>query len=629
MKLKTVLSVSLKSLLVIALFLSFQCPVNAQRSNTYGHGLHTYDQYKARVESNAYWNDPSRNNRTTYSTSPSSYSNSDYLSEAKEANRKRERESLEREKRLAISERTIYAKGKGSILLDHKPIPLGRIKDAAFVRHKDTWAIYNDKTSTLITDFGYDDIVELDNKHIMLVKGKQAGLTDMTGIIKIPMGKYRDFVSTGDLFVVKDLEGKFGATSFDGKLLRYPMYPSFTITHNFVLFKNMDGSFTLINRQGKVVADGEEIVVTAPNVAFNKFQSKYTFFNPNTGQPLMNKTYSDISNFWNHNILLAEHDGKTTVFNSKGEELSPTKFDNVVVVKEDSTIWLTLSGKKMGIIDILIHNNGFESLPALYDNIFSYDREAGEAEVLLNGEKKKVPIKLYSGYTSLSPFHLGYAKAMKGKSAFIINREGRVMGNTYDKIEGIFQHSSKAIYAIVEKGGKKGYQFLDYHRNTASQIQYEEVGEIDNNSSLSKVKMNGKWGVAYHDMDHYRQNKGNEINRSRNIVLCNYEDVDVSGNKTIFIKQNKKWGGLYYPYSAAAPQILIPANYDQITAAWYRLKQKDASGNTCKVVYYAKKGKSTDYYAEGLGKIKKDLYSKGNLYYEDAVAVNMPCKTNW
>jgi hypothetical protein len=152
------------------------------------------------------------------------------------------------------------------------------------------------------------------------------------------------------------------------------------------------------------------------------------------------------------------------------------------------------------------------------------------------------------------------------------------------------------------------------------------VSEIDHYSSLSKVKMNGKWGVAYHDIDYYLQ-KVKKYNQSHLRVFCNYDDVDLGGHKTIFVKQNNKWGGVS-GYSHSKLKMEIPVKYDQITAVWYQVKRNHWPYNTCEVVYYAKKGKSTHYYGDGLGKIKRDDYSKGNVYSYSATVSKVPCKTN-
>lgn len=627
MKLKKAFLISLSSILATVLFLSQASPANAQ--NTFGHGLHTYEQYRQSVESRAYWQN--RDRGSSFSTPQSSYNTSQYLAEAKREREERQRKEnaarAERDRWLALRARTIRDKGK-EIVLDINPVPLAKIKNTSFVRLKGLWAVHNTLFSSLVSDFEYSSLKELDNSHIIVTKGAQVGVIDSKGILKVPLGKFRDVISTGELFIVKDHSNKFGALSFDGKLLRSPLYKSYQITEGFALFQNEDATYTLINKQGKVVSDGDEIRVTSPRFAFNKFNSRYRFFNPETGEELMNKAYTDISYYWKYHIILATYDGKMTALNGKGEAISTALFDKITYGKSDSSIWITNAGNKKGMIDILIPEKGFESLPPLYDEIYGYDRETGMAEVLLNGEKKQVPIKLYAGCASLSPFKLGYAKARHGKDEFFLTREGYIFKAAFDKVSDVLVHSNITPYGIVEKNGKKGYLFLTYDRNSESEIKYDEVAEIDSFSFLSKVKTNGKWGILYHNMEHYFRNEAHTKNDSRLILLCNYDGVDLSGNKTIFIKLNNKWGGLHYPWVTAAPQNTIPVKYDQINAVWYRSNVKNKAGSyDYQVIYYAKRGKSTDYYSDDI-KMKNDPYGKDSALYTRIPSAERPLKWN-
>lgn len=593
--------------------------VQAQRANTYGHGLHTYEHYKSRLESNAYWNNPNRKTNSNTGSSTSTHESSirntpsyrDKLAMAKE-----EIELIEKRQKAA---RTIAVKGKGNMELDQEPFKTGLL-DGKLQRVKKNglWGLYNSANQTFVIEPLYDGLKQLDRWHVKVMKGSSAGAIDSrSGAFVIPPGKYSDLESTGNFFIIKTLMFNVcGVVSFNDQILLAPEYSQWRSMSNIVLLEDRNRHFVTVNPDGIITARSEYVWIANSKFGIKGNQSRFSFFNPTTGERVIAKDFKDIGLYKKGTVLVAvDDDNKSVVYNDHGRQISSTPADSIFRAEKDTTVWYIIKGDKTGIIDVLMPNGAVEALPPVYDRILSYNRAKGNAVVSLEGKLHTVPIKMHAGYTSISKFVTGLARATKNDKEFIISYRN-IVDDSYDKLTDPVQFPSKVGYMIGEKQGKKEYLFTYYTGLIPTGIFYDEAGEINPVTFLSKVRDGDNWGVLSHDITFYGKLKPTKVNDSRLLLSCIYDDLDISNSKMILFKQNNKWGALSYRVTGNRNTYgFIAPKYDQITEVWYRHKTSDAFGQNCLVVFYAKKGNTTEYYTrEKDKKIRKDPYSDNPAY---------------
>ncbi|HEY9364684.1 MAG TPA: WG repeat-containing protein, partial [Chitinophagaceae bacterium] len=559
MRLKKALLLNLEGLLVVAFFLSFENLVNAQRANTYGPGLHTYDQYKEHTDNMQYW----RNRAAENNRSPSTNTNSNYnfaegrrkaLDEEKRqtAERQSSRAQYEKETReMDKARRTVVADGV-SIVLDESPRYFAT--NIRTVRRGNSLGLLKGEVTngSLVQPFIYNSFSPFINNLFSIARsGNKYSVIGRDGNTLLPPVYDSISVFSGNLFLVKK-SGLYGIVNVENKAVAPVKYYEIEkLKNGMAIITTASYRSGIIDSTGKFLLPADyRLIQRLPNhnVILAK-DDKFEMVKTKTWESVASSQYSMLVDYSFNKAVLAEKDGKYGFLDYSGKEIIPVKYNIDWRIPGYDYAGKIKHAGKAGVIDLGYDGKILESVPPVYDSIVGYYPSEGKAVVINGGIKKEIPLNLM-GFKAIRGFIKEKAAATKGGGWGFIDYSGKmIIPLNFEEVGDFSSRTEIRDGKIVDAGvarakmnGKWGH--INLKGEWITEPVYDEVLDFD--GSYAKVKNNNKFGL---------------INiRKEVITACIYDEIRMDKDLiyAIMVKDKSgKWGIMDF-YG----KLVVPCKYD-------------------------------------------------------------------
>lgn len=276
-------------------------------------------------------------------------------------------------------------------------------------------------------------VSNLDYQYKTLKKEEIKGVLDKNGNINISF-RYKEICKWNDLFIARDLSGKYGVLSQTEDIIIPFKYNNLSAVGEYLIAQDYNNKYGMITLNEEVIID----------FIYDKLR----------------KTIC--------NLLIASIDNKEGVINYKGEIIIPIEHYMITAI---STYLFRISRKEIIWKD-------FEMKDKYYDGVF--DSKGNEI----------IPIDcwyLVDSRNELFVFSIeNNSKDYKSERCGIFNKAGEILVDNYDFLDIL---DNELIYAI--KNNKCG--FLNLKGESVLPIKFDKIDKFKD--GLAKIYLDGKCGV--------------------------------------------------------------------------------------------------------------------------------------
>lgn len=375
---------------------------------------------------------------------------------------------------------------------------------------------------SIIIEPTYEKATRFDNGRASVKVDGKWGIIDNNGKMVVAP-QYDDSTYFREGFAVVEQNGKFGYIDMEGNVTIPPTYEKASRFQNGLAQIMLDGKYGFINTKGEVVI--------AP--AFEGVKQ------------------SVLSGPWQENFAVVTSDGAMGIIDTAGRWILSPKYAGIKLyfmpafiqeINEEKIAKFEAVPGGYGLISNkrnIIAQPIFKDLKQFSDGLAAaQDSNDKWGYINLNGEWVIAP-----QYDSVSDFKGDLTKVAIKNRAYVINREGKEVGDSFKRLRSVYSVTEDIIpdRYIIERNGKWG--LFDGKLKEILPAEFDDM-ERWGDTQLVKIYKDDKYGLTDRD--------GNEI------LPVKYDSIDIVREEDPLASVTEIWYEKYGAINAEGKWIIPP-----------------------------------------------------------------------